>query len=147
MKIYLAAPYSRKDEINKYAAELRAGGVIVTSSWLEEPHKPDTQMQDLPHDINQGYAVQDVKDVAAADILILWTDPTKSIIRQGRTAELGIWIGLNHARHRHAPVFVVGLEDENIFHHCPEVSHFESWELVRDLVLDLTGPRVPQSHP
>jgi hypothetical protein len=104
-------------------------------------------MQDLPHAIHQSYAIQDVKDVAAADILILWTDPTKSIIRQGRTAELGMWIGLNHARHRHAPVFVVGLEDENIFHHMPEVSHFASWDIVRDLVLALMGPRVPQSRP
>ena len=139
MKIYLAAPYSRKDEINKYAAELRAGGVEVTSTWLNEPHKPTTQMHELTHEEHQSYAVQDVKDVAAADILVLWTDPTRAIVRQGRTAELGMVIGLNVIRKKTVPIFVVGLEDENIFHHCPEVSHFASWGVVRDLLLELSA--------
>ena len=139
MKVYLAAPYRSKDQINVYAAELRAGGIIITSSWLDEPHKPTTQMHDLTHEDHQKYAIQDVKDVAAADILVLWTDPTRAIIRQGRTAELGMVIGLNVVRKKTVPVFVVGLDDENIFHHCPEVSHFESWEVVRDLLIALAS--------
>jgi nucleoside 2-deoxyribosyltransferase len=143
MKVYLAAPYSKKDQINQYAAELRAGGVIVTSTWLDEPHKPTTQMADLTHEAHQAYAVQDVKDVAAAEILVLWTDPTRSIVRQGRTAELGMVIGLNVVRKKRVPVFVVGLEDENIFHHCPEVSHFDSWEVVRDMLLAMTFAELP----
>ena len=68
------------------------------------------------------------------------TDPTRTIIRQGRTAELGMVLGLNVVRNKKVPVFVVGLEDENIFHHAPEVSHFEGWEEVRDLLLSLQNP-------
>ena len=68
MKIYLAAPYVQKPYIEQCAAELRAGGVIVTSSWLAEPHKPTTQMDELTHEQHQQYAIQDIKDVQAADI-------------------------------------------------------------------------------
>jgi nucleoside 2-deoxyribosyltransferase len=137
MKVYLAAPFTTKDVIKVYAEELRASGVIVTSSWLEEPFKPTIQLSDVMPEQIQAYAVQDVKDVAAADILVLWTDPTRTIVRQGRTAELGMVLGLNTVRQKKVPVFVVGLEEENIFHHCPEVSHFESWEQVRDLLISL----------
>lgn len=134
MKIYLAAPYSRKDEINKYAAELRAGGVIVTSSWLDEPHKPTTQMQELTHVEHMQYAVQDIKDVQAAKLLVFFIDPTGSIVRGGRHVEFGI------ALERRMPIFVVGNQRENIFHHMPGVTHFDSWEKVRDLLIAMTEP-------
>ena len=129
MKIYLAAPYSRKDEINKYAAELRAGRIEVTSSWLDEPHKPTTQMHELTHEEHQQYAVQDVKDVQAANILVFFTDPTKAIIRAGRHVEFGI------AVQRGIPIYVVGEERENIFHHLPKVVHFKQWDKLRDLLI------------
>lgn len=127
LKIYLAAPYQKKDLINQYAAELRAGGIIVTSSWLEEPEKPTIQLGEVNYEKNQEYAIRDVVDIAAADRFVLFTDPTKSIFRQGRTAELGIWIGLNHARHRFVPTYVVGEEHENIFHYMPNTVHFPNW--------------------
>lgn len=143
MKVYIAAPYSMKELIKERAAELRAGGVIVTSTWIDEPHKPSTQMQDLTHEEHQGYAVQDVKDVMAADILVLHTDPTKSIVRQGRTAEMGIFIGRRACEKRGLPIFVVGEEFENIFHHLPQVTHFASWEKVRDLLIFMTKTKFP----
>ena len=129
MRVYLAAPYSRKTEINQYAAELRAGGIEVTSSWLDEPHKPTTQMHELTHEEHQQYAIQDVKDVQAANILVFFTDPTKAIIRAGRHVEFGI------AVQRGTPIYVVGEECENIFHHLPKVIHFKTWKTLRDLLI------------
>lgn len=129
MNVYLAAPFSQKDQINIYAAELRAGGIEVTSSWLNEPHPPTVQMPDLTHEDHQKYAIQDIKDVRAAEIMVLFTDPTKSIVRAGRHVEFGIAI------ERQMPILVVGLEHENIFHHAPRVMHFDSWEKVRDLLM------------
>ena len=136
MRVYLAAPYSRKTEINQYAAELRAGGIEVTSSWLDEPHKPTTQMHELTHEEHQQYAVQDVKDVQAANILVFFTDPTKAIIRAGRHVEFGI------AVQRGIPIYVLGIEFENIFHHMPGVMHFDSWEKVRDLLIAMAEPNM-----
>src|SRR5882672_7222295 len=98
MKVYIAAPYRMKNEIKARAMGLRDCGIEVTSSWLNEPHKPNTQMGDLTHEEHQKYALQDVQDVVAADILVLLTDPTKTIVRAGRHVEFGIAVGLGLSR-------------------------------------------------
>ena len=126
MKIYIAAPYSLKDLVSARAAELRELGIIVTSSWLKEPHKPTTQMEELTPEQHRKYAVQDVDDVDEADILVFHTDPTKTIIRAGRHVEFGIAIGIGLSRKM--PIFVVGTEHENIFHYLPQAFHFATWE-------------------
>ena len=132
MKVYLAGPYQHKDKIKAYATELRSGGVTVTSSWLEEPHKPTTQMHELTHEEHQAYAIQDIKDVRAAKVLVFFIDPTKIIVRAGRHVEFGI------ALERRMPIFVIGTDRENIFHHAPGVMHFDSWEKVRDLLIAMS---------
>ena len=130
MKVYIAAPYSMKDTIKERAAELNALGIIVTSSWLNEPHKPTTQMSELPHEVHQKYAVQDVLDVAAAEIIVFHTDPTKTIVRAGRHVEFGIAVGIGLTRQM--DIFVVGEDRENIFHHLPQVRHFATWEAAKN---------------
>jgi|SRR5579864_1666814 len=139
MKVYLAAPYVRKDEITACAEELRAGGVEVTSTWLNEPHKPTTQMHELTHEEHQVYAIQDVKDVRAAKLMVFFADPTGTIVRGGRHVEFGI------ALERRMPIFVIGQQHENIFHHMPGVMHFDSWEKVRDLLIAMAEPNCPRT--
>src|ERR1035437_8904236 len=134
LKVYLAAPYSQKTYITYCATELREAGVTVTSSWLEENEAPTSELRDLSPWTRRDYAIRDVKDVMAADIMVLFNDPTHLLIRQGRTAEMGMFIGRRAATHQGLPIFVVGLEMENIFHHLPQVPHFENWEKVRDLL-------------
>lgn len=136
LKVYLAAPYGMKDEMLCRANELRAAGVIITSSWLNEPHAPTTQMHELTHEEHQVYAIQDVKDVVTADVLVFQTDPTKTIVRAGRHVEFGIAIAIGWLK-RPMPIFVVGEDYENIFHHLPQVTHFASWELLRDFLIHL----------
>jgi nucleoside 2-deoxyribosyltransferase len=133
MNVYLAAPYSMKDTIRERAAELRRLGITVTSSWIDEPHKPSTQMHELSHEEHQKYAKQDIDDIVHADIFVFHTDPTGTIVRGGRHVEFGM--ALMHG----IPVLVVGMEYENIFHHCSKVHHFASWTevvyMLNDLVL------------
>jgi nucleoside 2-deoxyribosyltransferase len=136
LKVYLAAPYSMKDVIKARAEELRAAGVEVTSSWLDEPHAPNTQMHEVTPAEHRQYALQDVKDVAAANVVVFHTDPTKTLIRAGRHVEFGIAVGLGLSRA--LPIFVVGDERENIFHYLPQVTHFYSWESVKELLCELT---------
>jgi nucleoside 2-deoxyribosyltransferase len=135
LKVYLAAPYVRKDEILDHAIELRASGITVTSSWLDEPHKPTTQMHELTHEEHQAYALADISDVVSADVFVFFTDPSKTIVRAGRHVEFGIALGLGLTRSM--PIFVVGQERENIFHHCPQVYHFDSWFQVKGQLVDL----------
>ena len=135
MKIYLAAPYHRKDEIKKYAISLRGFNIEVTSTWLDEPHSPTTEMRELSHEQHQKYAIKDVDDVVIADGLVIFTDPTQSIVRQGRTAEMGMAIAINRMV-RPMPIFVVGNLYENIFHHMTDVQHFEDWDTTKKAVLN-----------
>lgn len=147
MKVYLAAPYVHKEQIKVYAARLRELGIDVTSSWLEEPHSPTTQVNELSHEENQRYAQQDIFDVLCADLLVFFTDPTKSIVRGGRHVEFGVAVGLNEATSAPMPIFVVGADYENIFHHLPYVRHFDHWELALDAIClyrysdAMTGPK------
>lgn len=125
MKVYLAAPYVTKKQIEAEAAELRALGIEVTSSWLEEKHAPTTQMDELTHEEHQKYAVRDVQDVFDADIFVFHTDPTKTIVRGGRHVEFGIAVA------QKMRILVVGEEYENIFHHLPGIAHVATWEDAR----------------
>ena len=135
MRVYLAAPYVMKDEIKARAEGLRLYGIETTSSWLDEPHKPTTQMGELTHEQHQVYALADVRDVVAADLLIFQTDETKSIIRAGRHVEFGIALALGLTRYY--PILVVGETRENIFHHMPQVRHFPDWESVQNELVDM----------
>lgn len=140
MRVYLAGPYQHKEKITACAEQLRALRIEVTSSWLEEPHKPTTQMHELTHEEHLGYALRDVQDVFAADAMIFFNEPTKTIVRAGRHVEFGMVVALNYVAANSnilggmRPIFVVGSDFENIFHHVPHVFHFDCWELALDAV-------------
>lgn len=129
MKVYLAAPYSYKERMREYRDELQKGGIEVTSSWLDEENSPNVHLSDVTVDYLRKHSYQDVQDVARADSLIFFTDPTKTIVRGGRHVEFGMAVAY------HMPIFVVG-DYENIFHYLETVSHYETWEKLRDVLLD-----------
>ena len=127
--VYLAAPYSTKPQIEQYAADLRAAGITVTSSWLEEPHDPKTHMSELPPVTHRLYACRDVSDIEDAEVFVLFTDSTQSIVRQGRTFEFGF------AYAQRKQCVIVGLEHENIFHYLPGLLRFDTWEKAKKWLL------------
>lgn len=121
MKVYLAARYSTKDQIAKYAEELRALGIEVTSTWLEEPHSPTSQLNELEGEQHTFYALNDLRDVDAADALVFFSvPPTQPMVRGGRHVEFGYALG------KRLPIVVVGPK-ENIFHYLPSVRHVDTW--------------------
>lgn len=126
MKVYLAAPYQMKETIKERAEQVRALGIEVTSRWLEEPHKPATQLNELTHEEHRAYATQDIEDVIAADVMVFFTDQTKAIVRAGRHVEFGVAVAINKLI-RPMSILVVGSNHENIFHHLEGVRHFQSW--------------------
>ena len=122
MRVYLAAPYSEKELMKSYAERLRVAGIGVTSSWIEEPHAPKTQLHELSPVEHRRYAKRDLSDIDDADKLILFTDPTKAVIRAGRYVEFGFALALNK------PIWVVGMEYENIFHYLGGITRFANWD-------------------
>jgi len=131
MKVYLAAQYPWKDTITKYAEQLRANGIEVTSSWLEEPHAPNTKLQQLPDEQHTYYAMNDLNDVDRSDMLVLFSvDPSTAVPRGGRHVEFGYALG------KRMPVIVVGPK-ENIFHYLPCVRHVANFESLLNLLKEL----------
>jgi len=140
MKIYLAARYSRRMELCGYREQLQALGHTVTSRWLNGNHQIDTSGKPIGEtgealvegddgsqdaratQLRESFAREDMNDVAAADLLIAFTEPPRSnASRGGRHVELGIALGMGK------DVTVIG-HRENIFCWLPEVVFYDTFE-------------------
>ncbi len=124
MKIYLAARYSRFAEMQGYAFTLQRYGHVITARWISGDHKIDDQGLSIEakRSLREQFAIEDLSDVCAADLIISFTEvPRSSNSRGGRHVELGIGIGLGKK------LMVVG-HRENIFHCLPVVQFFATWE-------------------
>ena len=99
------------------AAILRAKGIQVTSSWLNEHWDAGTTMDQIPPKELSEFAAQDLADIVSADTLILFSmDPMIPGVRGGRHVEFGYALG------RGKRIIVVGVK-ENIFHYLLRVKH------------------------
>lgn len=140
MNIYLAARYSRREELCGYREQLRSLGHVVDAVWLNGQHQisdTGTPLSESGEKLVEGddeltslrsaalrehFAKEDLRDVVDCDYLIAFTEqPRSNSSRGGRHVELGIAIGLGKT------VLIVGPR-ENIFCWLPEVYQFDTWE-------------------
>jgi len=99
-------------------------GHTITSRWV----KPDCDHV-MPTGLSQQagdgerrrFALEDVDDVEACDMLVSLQEEPRSNGRGGRHVEFGLAIGLNKW------VVAIGPR-ETVFHHLPGVLHFETVE-------------------
>ena len=125
--IYLAARYSRREEIRGYKINLENEGFAVTSRWLEDIVTDEEQNfvneiegseDNIPAEARK-LAEIDVNDVIQADTLILFSEsPVSKYARGGRHVEFGIALAIGKR------VIVIG-PVENIFHTLQNVEHFD----------------------
>jgi hypothetical protein len=127
MRVYLAAPYGSRAKIAAYASELTRIGFTVTSRWLREEHEITPGTEKAAVDLSDAqvakHALDDLEDVKASDLLVLFT--AKAVGREGgggRHVETGYFIGHRGTRH----VVVVG-EPEHIFHRMKGVIIVPNW--------------------
>ena len=112
VKLYLAAPWDDRKNVNALAVELeRTPGVNVVSTWH------------LPQDVDGSECLAaeiDLEEVVEADALVLLSTAlnggacSERLISGGRHVETGYALALGKQ------VIVVG-ERENIFHHLSRV--------------------------
>jgi nucleoside 2-deoxyribosyltransferase len=140
MKIYLAARYSRREELCKYREQLRQAGYFVDAVWLNGRHQisdngvpiGDKGVQLVEGDdestslesvaLSQKFAQEDMRDVIDCDLLIAFTEkPRSGFSRGGRHVELGIAIGFGK------PVWIVGPR-ENIFCWLQDIRQFNDFQ-------------------
>lgn len=136
--VYLAARYSRREELCGYRADLESRGLTVTSNWLDGPRQRAIAGQVLGErdeaiiesggdslesvELRRMCAQQDVQDVVAADTFVTWTElPDAKAGRGGRHVEFGMALALSRR------IIVIG-PVENVFHALPEVERVGSWE-------------------
>ncbi len=148
MNIYLAARYTRRVELCGYRTDLRDRGISVPARWLNGGHQLGNDGMPLTEEgerrfedghpdadhLRCKFAQEDLEDVLAADMLIAFTEPPRSVnSRGGRMVELGIAIG---TRKR---IAVVGPR-ENVFCWLPGIWHYRTWpELLSVIGTELTG--------
>lgn len=148
MKIYLAARYSRREELVAYRKQLQDIGHDVQARWLNGEHQlandgtpigengaalvegtlrsgeqlSEHEQTERAAALRTKFALDDWGDVNAAELVISFTEPPRSKAnRGGRHVEYGIALA-NKAR-----VIVVG-HRENIFHWLPVVEFCPAWE-------------------
>ncbi len=120
-RVYLAARYGRRDELNAYRARLHGDGIEVTSRWLMvDPPAPRAELTDAHW---RELAETDIDDIRRADALVAFAEESGGG-RGGRHVELGVAVALEKL------VVVVG-SPEHIFHRLPQIRVAPDWDGAR----------------
>ncbi len=123
MRVYLAARYSRIDELNSYKAELEGRGLVITSRWLTGEYRfqeAQAAEQGVP-DIGLIVAQHDVEDIESSDTVICFTEsPRSNHSRGGRHVEFGMALALTKN------IVIVG-PLENVFYCLPQIERYNDW--------------------
>lgn len=124
MKIYIAARFSKRPEANALAHTLKSFGHTITSRWVkpDSDHVAPTGLSQQAADAErQRFAVEDLEDVIACDCCISLMEEPRNNSRGGRHVEFGIAVGLKKT------LVVIGPR-ETVFHHLPQVVHYETMD-------------------
>ena len=118
MRVYIAARYSRKNEIARLVPIFGAHGISVCSRWLRETEALDCKLSDFSPEFCRDIAEVDLEDIEMCDAMVFFSeDPLVGTPRGGRHVEFGFALGLGKR------IVVIG-GAENIFHHLPGVVHY-----------------------
>lgn len=137
MRIYLAARYSRNEEMRGVRDLLTVLGHEVGARWID-CHGGKYPGSFTPQQLNgdpeycAGVAADDLQDLTRADTVISFTFP-ESGGKGGRHVEFGLALALGKR------VILCGPR-ENVFHTLPEVEHYPDWaRLVMGLSAELVA--------
>jgi nucleoside 2-deoxyribosyltransferase len=132
MRVYLAAAWSRREEISLVADRLRVVGVEITSNWLTEETALQTGAKEK---FLRDRAYIDLADVDRADALVRFTDPevfmrhpvAQPLLSCARMVEMG------YALAKGKTVYVVGGK-QNVFDYLGSVVHVQDTDALVKLL-------------
>jgi len=120
MIVYIAAQYSRKNEMSALVSLLRDHNIHVTSRWLQETLFPTVTLAELSPAYWTSTAVIDLEDIDKSDTIVFFSeDPLVGTPRGGRHVEFG------YALAKGKRIVVIG-NPENIFHFLPQIVHYST---------------------
>jgi nucleoside 2-deoxyribosyltransferase len=122
MKIYLAARYDRRNEMEEYAFELESRlKQKVVSTWHCLLVEPNIELEKHSNKMKQA-AERDLEDLNKADCLILFSDERGSKNNGGgKDFEAGYAYG------KGLEIISIG-PYENVFHFLEDVERYETFE-------------------
>ena len=115
MKVYLAALFSRRAEMETYANKIAENGHEITARWVYGGEDGLSRTE---------IALMDIEDVDKADAIISFTHPRGTMTTGG-----GRHVEFGYALAKGKKLIVIGAY-ENVFHHMPNVqiySDLDSW--------------------
>jgi len=121
MTFYLASRYDNKFFLRGVRDKLSAMGHEVFSNWIDEKEPPNIQLDEVPVEKLQEYALQDITEIEEVDAFVHFQSMNRPNIRGGALVEFGmayIW-GLE--------MIIVG-DRVNIFDFLPAVTCFPTVE-------------------
>lgn len=125
MNIYLASRFSRRHECHALGKQLEKYGYKIVSRWTlpDSDHIVASGISQIAADKErERFALEDLEDIDKCDIVVsLMEDEPRNNTRGGRHVEFGYAIA------KGKELVVIGCR-ETVFHHLPEVHHFETVE-------------------
>lgn len=149
MKVYLAARYSRREELVTYRDDLNQLGKTIpgmylkaTSRWLNGSHQAEeigpNGQRSIPRNghtygLARRFATEDLEDIDAADVVVCFTEehiPGANTGRGGRHVEFG------YALAKGKRIIIVG-PIENVFYSLDsdQVKWAPDWITARGILL------------
>jgi hypothetical protein len=121
MRWYLAASFTRQEEMREFRNALLAAGEEVQARWVtSDDHKMEDQPTD---DARARCAIEDLDDIAKSDGIINFTNNVGQGKRNrgGRHAEFGVGLALNKR------MVLIGPR-EHVFHYLPSVEIYSDFD-------------------
>lgn len=118
MKIYLAARYSRREELCGYRTILEAHGHVVTSHWLNGEHKALDAIG--TQDDKAQWSFEDIEDIEEAEALFLFTEAADAT-REGSGGRGGKWVEFGYALAMCKTIVIIGPQPSNTFTALPGI--------------------------
>jgi len=91
MRVYVAGPWARKDEVEAFAKQIGAAGHVITSRWFRHGEGGSSTGCDKPDDEIRHQALEDYEDVISADFLVVFNLQ----MSEGKAVETGIALANN----------------------------------------------------
>lgn len=130
MRCYLAASWSRRDEILQASRELNAIDVMAWCHWLHDEDEMPTHGQEK---FLRENALCDVNDVSDCDVFVRFSDDLTSALVPSHLATGGRMFEMGLAYALGKPIYVVGGK-QNIFDRLPNIIHVKDFaHLKREL--------------
>jgi len=145
LKIYLAAAWSRRDEIAEVANELRKlPNLEITSRWLKEPTVLGSKIV-RGNRFRRRRAQEDVDDVLRADMLVRFSDDLSGATVPAKLATGSRMFeqGLAYAKGKR--IVIVG-GPQPIFDYLPEMTHLRHLDELKNYLIGLQKTSKRKGH-